>query len=115
MFLLRLCAADHTLLMPYSLIYDVPAPIEAYDAVHATIMAAVGDIETGMLLHIGRPTETGFQIIEVWESKEHSDRFGREIAAPAIAKAFGPDAQIGPPPVEFELRGLVVPSAGLAI
>lgn len=101
--------------MTYSVIYDVPAPIEAYDAVHATVMAAVGTMETGMLVHIGRATETGFQIIEVWESKEHSDRFGRDVAGPAIVEAFGPDARIGPPPFEFDVRGLIIPSAQLAV
>jgi len=100
--------------MPYSLIYDVPAPIEAYDAMHKVIMAAVGESDPGMLLHVSRPTGTGFQIIEVWESKEHNDRFFREVAGPAILEAFGADADFGPPPVEFELRGLVIPSAGLA-
>ena len=99
--------------MTYNVVYDVQAPIEAYHALHAAVREVIGSSDVGMLAHIGRPTETGFQVIEVWESKERLDDFNRDLMAPVMAK-FASD---GPPPAlelrEFELCGLVIPSAGL--
>jgi hypothetical protein len=96
--------------MTYGFIMDVPAPAEFYDALHAEIgRRSSGDVD-GAILHVGRTTSTGFQIIEVWESKEQCDRFTAEVVGPAIAalSAGGPPA--GEPTVqEFEPRGLVLP------
>jgi hypothetical protein len=51
--------------MAYGFVMDVPAPIELYDAMHAEIgRRTTGGVE-GMLLHVGRETREGFQVIEV--------------------------------------------------
>ena len=101
--------------MTYSFIVDVPAPVEMYDATHAAVAAAAGSAVDGMLLHIGRATETGFQVIEVWESKEHCDRFNETVVWPAMAPLTGDQPPPQPPITEFDVRGLVIPSAGVVI
>jgi len=102
--------------MAYGFVMDVPAPIEFYDALHAeTGRRTTGGVE-GMLLHVGRQTRSGFQVIEVWESKALCERFESEILGPAIAQLSGGQ----PPPMEpvreeFDPRGLIVPAAHVAV
>jgi hypothetical protein len=95
---------------------DVPAPIEMYDALHAEIgRRTVGDPE-GLLVHVGRETRGGFQITEVWESKELCDRYNAEVVEPALADLSGGQAPPGEATIEeFEPRGLVVPAAHVAV
>lgn len=94
--------------MPYGVIVRVRAPIEAYDAVHAEITRATGPGQIpGCILHIGRTTQDGFEIIEVWQTKEQADTFNRDVGLPAMRRAGMPDD--GPPPevVEFDPRTVV--------
>jgi len=102
--------------MTYGFVMDVPAPIDFYDAVHAEMRRRTPDGVDGLLLHVCRQTPGGFQIIEVWESKELSDRANAEIVGPAIAQLAGgqPPAQ-EPSTEEFEPRGLIVPAASIAV
>ena len=102
--------------MAHGLVMDVPAPIEFYDALHAEIGRRTAGGVDGMLLHVGRATRGGFQVFEVWESKERCDRFYAEIVGPALTQVSGGQ----PPPTEpameeFEPRGLIVPSADVVI
>jgi len=102
--------------MAYAYVMDVPAPIEFYDALHAEIGRRSGGDVVGMLLHVGRETRAGFQITEVWESKELYDRFDAEILGPALAHLSGgrPPPE-GPAREEFEPRGLIVPAAHVVV
>lgn len=89
--------------MPYGVIARVRAPIEAYNALHKKIGDLLGSsVPDGAIVHIARPTDEGFEVIEVWESKEHADAFNRDIFGPAVAKVgadtSGPQPQI----IEFE-------------
>jgi hypothetical protein len=102
--------------MSHGLVLDVPAPIEFYDALHAEIGRRTADGVDGMLLHVGRATRGGFQVFEVWESKERCDRFYAEIVGPALTQVSGGQ----PPPTEpameeFEPRGLIVPAAHVVV
>jgi len=98
--------------MSYGFVMDVPAPIQFYDALHAEIGRRSADTDYGMLLHVGRATSRGFQILEVWESKEQCDRFNAEVAGPALAHLSGREAPPQRPATEeFEPRGLIVPAA----
>src|SRR4051794_1357336 len=102
--------------MAYGYVMDVPAPIEFYDALHAEIGRRTGGGGDGMLGHVGRATRDGFQITEVWESKELCDRFNNEIVGPALAQLSGEQLPPqGPVMEEFEPRGLVVPAAHVAV
>jgi hypothetical protein len=98
----------------YGVLSRVPAPIEAYDAAHAEVGRRSGGTVEGLLVHIGRATDDGFEVVEVWESRDHFERYTREVVNPVMAE-LAPGA---PPPapgqgyVEFDVRGLVIPSAG---
>ena len=100
--------------MTYGFAMDVAAPIEFYDALHAEIGRRSGGAAEGMLLHVGRATPSGFQVTEVWESKEQWDRFATEVVGPALAELTG--GQVREPEVEgFEPRGLIVPAARVLV
>jgi hypothetical protein len=102
--------------MAYGLVMDVPAPAELYDRLHAEINRRTTGPVDGLLLHVGRATSGGFQILEVWESKEQADRFDAEVVQPALAQMSGGRPQPEPPHrEEFEPRGLIVPAAKLVV
>jgi hypothetical protein len=102
--------------MTYGVVIDVPAPVETYDAVHAELMRRITGPLEGFLCHIGRPTATGFQVIEVWETKEQCDRYNAEFVAPAMQELFGDQAPPQEPAAEeFEPRGLIIPSAAVMV
>jgi hypothetical protein len=102
--------------MAYGIVIDVPAPIEFYDALHAEIGRRTAGRADGLLLHVGRETGTGFQITEVWESREVFERFSDEILGPAMADLSGGRPASGEPTVEgFEPRGLIVPAANVVV
>jgi hypothetical protein len=95
--------------MTYGSVVTVPAPIEAYLASHAEVEKAIGDqFPEGMIIHVARAVEGGFEMFEVWESKEQADKFNEEVVGPAVGRT-GVDAS-GPQPVvvEFEPAGLMV-------
>ena len=95
---------------------NVPAPIKFYDAVHAELARRSTDGVDGLLLHVGRATGDGFQVLEIWESKEKFDRFVAEVLGPAVASVSGGQAPPGEPVMEeFEPRGLIIPSAAIAV
>ena len=98
----------------YGVVTEVPAPVELYDAAHAAVGRRSGAKIDGLLAHIGRATSSGFQVIEVWESREHFERYNRDVVGPVMTDlAQGQPAPTGPPPVEFDVRGLVIPAANL--
>ena len=101
--------------MAYGFVTDVPAPVEAYEALHAEINRRITGPVEGMLFHLGRATGRGFQIIEVWDSKEHFQRYDAEFVQPVVAE-FTRGRPMGEPAVEeFEPLGLVVPSAQIMV
>jgi hypothetical protein len=91
----------------YSISYQVPAPIEAYDALHAAITGATASDGEGLLVHIARPTDSGFEIIEVWESQERFGAFMQNTVPKALA-TLGMGDMPALAMQEFELRGFLV-------
>ncbi len=50
----------------------------------------------------------------MWESREHFERYTRDVVIPVMAELSpGPPPTPGQGYVEFDVRGLVVPSAGI--
>lgn len=74
---------------------------------HIKLADVVGDTAgTGLILHAGGPSERGVYSLDVWESKEHSQRFFAERMVPAL-RQLGIE---GGPPLsyqEFELPFLL--------
>ena len=95
----------------YGVIIKVPAPVEMYDGMHAEMNRRAGTSVDGLLVHVGRATPDGFEVLEVWESKEHYDRANTDIVFPLMRELMGDQPA---PPIEqateaFEVHGLVIP------
>ena len=89
--------------MSFGVIQRVRAPLEAYHALHKEIGELLGGtVPEGAIVHIARPTDDGFELIEVWDSKEQYDAFNRDVFPAAVARV-GADTD-GPAPevIEFE-------------
>ena len=99
--------------MTYNVVVDVPLPAGLYHAMHAAIQEASGETDHGLIVHIARATDAGFQITEVWQAQEHCERFNAEVAGPALARLSGGQPAPAIPQVEFDALGLVVPAAGI--
>ena len=101
--------------MTWGVVIDIVAPIEMYDAVHSEVGRRVGTAVDGLLVHIAQSTSTGFRVVDVWESREHFDRYNTELIGPIMAQLSG--GQASPPgeqrTEEFEVRGLVIPQGGV--
>ena len=109
--------------MTYGVIVTMPAPIEMYDSVHRELLEQTSGKIEGMLFHVGRPVADGFEVIdkrigviEVWERKEQSDRYKSEVIWPLTARVWQGQPMDGAPRMEeFEVRGVVIPEAGIVL
>ena len=102
--------------MPHGLVMKVPAPADFYDALHTEVGRRSAGRADGLLLHVGRVTDDGFEVLEIWESKEKCDRFFAAVVRPAVDAVGGAHARRGEPVLtEFEPRGLIIPSAAIAV
>ena len=101
--------------MTWGVLTDVAAPAEVYDAVHARLLERTDGRAEGLLVHLARGTDTGFQVVEVWESKDHFERYRTEIVGPLLAEVSGGRPPEPPVATEFDVRGLVLPGAGIAV
>jgi hypothetical protein len=97
----------------YGYTVHIPAPIEVYQTMHRAVLQVMdeeggGD---GLVLHLAYPTDAGFDLTEVWESKEDLDAFNRDVFPKAMARAGLPID--GPPaePVEFMPAAVMTPRA----
>jgi quinol monooxygenase YgiN len=71
--------------MRYGVKFEMPGVTqEQYDALHAQI-APLGADATGFVAHISGPSQGGWYVIEVWESKADLERFIQEKVAPMMA------------------------------
>jgi hypothetical protein len=61
---------------------------ELYDRVNAT-MGAEESPPDGLLMHSAGIVGDVFQIVDVWESTEHAQRFDRDRLGPAMAEVMG--------------------------
>jgi hypothetical protein len=92
----------------YGYTVHIPAPIAVYQAMHRAVLEVVdaeGGVE-GLILHLAYPTESGFDLTEVWESKEELDTFNRDVFPKAMTRAGIPTD--GPPPEPFEFTPAAV-------
>jgi hypothetical protein len=102
--------------MTYGVMVTMPGPVETYDTLHRALLEQTGGKIEGMLLHIARSVPDGYQVIEVWDSKDLADRYNREVVWPLAARVWGDDPGTGEPAVEeFEVRGVVIPAASIAL
>src|SRR5690349_18548171 len=103
--------------MALGVVYNASMPVGLYDAVHGEILKEDRKKFDGLILHVGRSTSDGFQVIEVWESREQRERYYRDVVDPIVERISGGEAptdreQIGE---EFDVRGLVIPHGDIAM
>ncbi len=86
--------------MAVCLIFEGPGITEAqYDRVRNEV--APGDQPpAGAVYHVAGPTETGWCVVEVWESQEAAERFFRETLQPLFQAHGVPEA----PPTVFPIH-----------
>ena len=102
--------------MTYGIITSVAAPPEVYDVLHQQLLQRVGSKIDGLLLHVGRATDHGFDVIEVWESKEQFDTFNDTVVRVLMAELTSPETPSPPPQIEeFDVRGMVIPGGDVAV
>ncbi|MFN2629384.1 MAG: hypothetical protein ABR569_12225 [Gaiellaceae bacterium] len=65
------------------------------------------DAPSGLLVHSAGPTQDGWYVYDIWESKEDFERFGQEKVAPAVQEVMGTDMSSSPPPQFFEIANFV--------
>jgi hypothetical protein len=99
----------------HAVVLDVPAPVEMYDAIHAELLWHDVRSIDGLILHLGRSTAEGFQVVEVWESAEQYDRYNRDVVGPIMARIVGGRTVPRSDPTFITLHGLVIPHAPVAL
>ncbi len=73
---------------------------------YEAVMAQLGKAPEGCLVHIGGPTESGWRVIEVWDTEDNQRRFQEDRLNPAfdaarkprVSPTFFPVHTILPPP-----------------
>jgi hypothetical protein len=81
---------------------------DVYDAVNEK--AGVDEhAPDGLIAHTAGEVDGQWQIIDVWESEEHADRFGRERLGPAIEAVIGAEPPGEPETTVYELHRVIVP------
>jgi hypothetical protein len=88
---------------------------DIYDAVNAKAGVDEKPPE-GLLMHCAGEVDGTFQIVDVWESEEHAQRFDSERLGPAIEEVvFAANPEQAPPPgampstIRYELHNLILP------
>jgi len=88
---------------------------DVYDAVNAKAEVD-SDPPAGLLMHCAGEVDGVFQIIDIWESAEHAQRFDSERLGPAINEvvfAANPEQAPGPGATPntsvYELHQLILP------
>jgi hypothetical protein len=71
----------------YGYTMAVAQDIGAYQALHRAVMDRAGDNLEGLILHMAAPTANGFEVTEVWESKDLLDSFNRDVLPAAMQEA----------------------------
>jgi hypothetical protein len=83
--------------------------VEVYDAIHAELPRRTASRVPGLIVHLCRPSDGGFQVVEIWASQADYQRTGS--ASHAQLTANGPDQITTAQIEEILLRGLVIPAA----
>ncbi len=88
----------------YAYVQDVAEAWENYERLAATLGDGVPD---GLIVRVAGPTDSGFRIIDVWESQEAWERFRSERLRPAARRVAG-EAPAVHEPIFSDLRGMHV-------
>ena len=92
--------------MAVVLLIEVPGgTIEQYDSVVRQLEEGGGHLGEGQTFHVSGPTDDGFMVVDVWNSRVDFDRFIQGRLGEAIQAAGVPEPQVREIPVHNEERG----------
>lgn len=100
--------------MTYGVITTVAGSADAYQRIHEAALRRTRGVLDGLLLHVGRETNEGFEVIEVWNTKEQCERCNREILRPLLADTAAEMSPGDTVTQEFEPRGLILTGTRIA-
>jgi hypothetical protein len=78
--------------MSYAFVQDIPATWDTYLAIADALEAAAPE---RLVIHVAGPTEEGFRMIGIWDSREAWDRF-RDDRLGAILESLADGSRIQP-------------------
>ncbi|GAA3679565.1 hypothetical protein C8D88_117104 [Lentzea atacamensis] len=85
-------------------------PIKSLEQLDKAMSSGVPD---GLRARYACQTDGEFRVIAVWQSKEHADRFFREVLGPVLARVLGPEPAGAPSVTGMEvLREFIPANAG---
>jgi hypothetical protein len=101
--------------MAFALIQDFPpAPggtsTDVYDAIHSAITQKAGDDSHGLIIHTAGFVGAQFRVFEVWESREHCEKFMREVVMPTVMEVTHGRPGVAPTTTTYELHNMFEPS-----
>jgi hypothetical protein len=75
--------------MAVAVVLEFDGTLDQYDEVMQKmgLAAESADMPEGGLFHWVTPTDSGFRVTDVWESREQFDRFAQESIGPLSAEA----------------------------
>lgn len=82
-----------------------------YDAINE-LMGVKDDLPDGLIVHsAGTLDGGGFRIFDIWETREHYERFHRDRLMPAIQQVIAASDTNPPPPTTtiYDLHSLMKP------
>ena len=91
--------------MAIALVIEFPGVTQKqYDKIQDTLgLKGPETWPRGTILHMAGPTAKGWEVVDVWESREQFDRFVTERLAPALKEAGMPE----PRRLEFPVYNIV--------
>jgi hypothetical protein len=96
----------------YGYILRAQQPIDTYHVLHAEIADIVGSGDpVGLLVHFAYATARGYDMVEVWESKDQFDTFTRDVVSQAFERLGISLDGTRPEMVEFEPVEVITPPA----
>jgi hypothetical protein len=61
-----------------------------YDEIFERVIPDRSNPPTGLVAHFGAPAESGWQVVEIWESQDAWDRFRKDTLIPAAQDMGAP-------------------------
>jgi hypothetical protein len=79
--------------MAVLMLMEVPGGTqELYDAFNREMDMRPETLPDGLIAHYAGPSESGWQVVDVWESQDAFDRFAQERLMPAGQRVMGDEA-----------------------
>ena len=94
--------------MSYAFVQDVPATWDTYRGIAEALSP---DCPEGLVVHAAGPTDEGFRMIGIWDSREAWDRF-RDERLSTILESLSCGTRIQPTYRELQIAHLISPEAG---